>query len=92
MTDATEFIDLDSYPIDRPDGADCRALLARVQAEIDDGGCAVPRGRRPRYVGIFSFVEDPRMVGTPERIRQLHGKVLPIHLERAGQRSDGYID
>ncbi|MFQ5623856.1 MAG: hypothetical protein ACE5FS_10715 [Paracoccaceae bacterium] len=52
----------------------------------------MPRGRRPRHVGIFSFVEGPRMVGTPERIRQLYGKVLPIHLQRAGQRSDGYID
>lgn len=50
------------------------------------------RGRRPRYVGIFSFVEEPGMVASPERCKQLYGKVLPIHLERAGQRADELID
>ncbi len=32
------------------------------------------------------------MVGSPERTRQLYGRVLPIHLERAGQRADELID
>ena len=50
------------------------------------------RGTRPRYVAIFSFVEEPGMVGSPERTRQLYGRVLPIHLERAGQRADNLID
>lgn len=50
------------------------------------------KGKRPRYVGIFSFVEEPGMVGSPERTRQLYGKLLPIHLERAGMRADEYID
>ncbi len=50
------------------------------------------KGKTPRYVGIFSFVEEPGMVGSPERTRQLYGKVLPIHLERAGLRADNYID
>jgi hypothetical protein len=49
-------------------------------------------GQRPRYVGIFSFVEEPGMVGSPERTRQLYGRVLPIHLERAGHRQDTLID
>jgi len=49
-------------------------------------------GSTPRYVAIFSFVEEPNMVGSPERARQLYGRVLPIHLERAGQRSDVLID
>lgn len=49
-------------------------------------------GQRRRYVGIFSFVEEPGMVGSPERTRQLYGRVLPIHLERAGQRADALID
>ncbi|MEP0943601.1 MAG: hypothetical protein ABJH63_08115 [Rhizobiaceae bacterium] len=49
-------------------------------------------GPIPRYVAIFSYVEEPNMVGAPERARQLYGKVLPIHIERAGQRSDAYID
>lgn len=50
------------------------------------------RGNTSRYVAIFSYVEEPGMVGSPERTKQLYGKVLPIHLERAGQRTDSYID
>jgi len=34
-------------------------------------------GDRPRYVGIFSYVDQPDMVASPERCRQLYGKVLP---------------
>ena len=50
------------------------------------------KGSIPRYVAIFSYVEEPGMVGSPERTRQLYGKVLPIHLERAGLRADSYMD
>lgn len=50
------------------------------------------RGSRPRYVAIFSYVEEPDMVGAPERTRQLYGRTLPIHHERAGKRADAYID
>jgi hypothetical protein len=50
------------------------------------------RGQRPRYVAIFSYVEQPNMVGAPERTMQLYGRTLPIHHERAGQRADAYID
>ena len=49
-------------------------------------------GPRVRYVAIFSFVEEPGMVGSPERTRQLYGRVLPIHVERAGLRADALID
>jgi len=49
-------------------------------------------GARMRYVAIFSYVEEPGMVGSPERARQLYGRVLPIHLERAGQRADTLVD
>ncbi len=49
-------------------------------------------GARRRYVAIFSYVEEPDMVGSPERTRQLYGRVLPIHLERAGLRADTYLD
>jgi len=49
-------------------------------------------GTTPRYVAILSYVEEPDMVGTPERAKQLYGKALPIHYERAGQRADTYID
>lgn len=50
------------------------------------------KGVTPRYVAIFSYVEEPDMVATPERCMQLYGKVLPVHYERAGMRADGYID
>ncbi len=49
-------------------------------------------GDRPRHVAILSYVEEPGMVGSPERTRQLYGRVLPIHLERAGLRADSYLD
>jgi len=49
-------------------------------------------GERRRYVGIFSFVETEGMVGSVERTRQLYGRVLPIHLERAGKRADSLKD
>lgn len=50
------------------------------------------KGKRPRYVAIFSYVEEPNMVGAPERTKQLYGRTLPIHHERAGQRADAFID
>ena len=50
------------------------------------------KGGRRRYVAIFSYVEEPDMVGAPERTRQLYGRVLPVHLERAGLRADAYLD
>jgi hypothetical protein len=43
-------------------------------------------------VAIFSYVEESGMVGRPERVRQLYGRVLPIHLERAGVRADALVD
>lgn len=49
-------------------------------------------GARPRYVAIFSYVAQPGMVGSPERTRQLYGRVLPVHVERAGLRSDALVD
>lgn len=50
------------------------------------------QGPRARYVGIFSFVEEPGMVAKPERCQQLYGRVLPIHFERAGVRADMLLD
>lgn len=49
-------------------------------------------GDRPRYVAIFSYVEEPNMVGSPTRTQQLYGRTLPIHHARAGQRGDEYLD
>lgn len=50
------------------------------------------KGAMPRYVAIFSYVEEPNMVGSVERTQQLYGRTLPIHHERAGQRADSYLD
>lgn len=49
-------------------------------------------GPTPRYVAILSYVGQPNMVATPERAKQLYGRVLPIHLEHAALRSDSLID
>ncbi len=49
-------------------------------------------GERSRYVAIFSYVEEPNMVGSPERAMQLYGKALPVHYERAGMRQDTLLD
>ena len=49
-------------------------------------------GPTTRYVAIFSYVEQPDMVGSPERTEQLYGRTLPIHWERAGKRNDAYRD
>lgn len=50
------------------------------------------RGARRRYVAIFSYVSEPGMVSSPQRAQELYGRVLPIHLERAGLRADALID
>ena len=50
------------------------------------------RGATKRYVGIFSFVETEGMCGGVERTRQLYGRVLPRHYDRAGLRSDALRD
>ena len=50
------------------------------------------KGQRRRYVAIFSYVEEPNMVGAPERTEQLYGRTLPIHHERAGQLIDVLMD
>ena len=49
-------------------------------------------GPTMRYVAIFSFTEMEGGVGRPERTKQLYGRVLPIHLERAGMRGDALVD
>ncbi|MEN9648599.1 MAG: hypothetical protein RLZ17_635 [Actinomycetota bacterium] len=49
-------------------------------------------GSRKRYVAIFSYVAEPGMVSSPQRAKELYGRVLPIHLERAGLRADSLID
>ncbi len=75
-----------------------------VSLELEPGDLQLFRGRyslhrvaplegnTPRYVAIFSYVEAPGMVGSVERTRQLYGRTLPIHHDRAGHRTDALID
>lgn len=49
-------------------------------------------GATPRYVAIFSYVEVEGMVGSPDRTMELYGRILPVHVERAGLRNDALID
>ncbi|WP_170523349.1 HalD/BesD family halogenase [Ruegeria arenilitoris] len=74
------------------------------QLELNPGDLQIFRGRyslhrvapvsgaRPRYVGIFSFVEAEGMCGGVERTRQLYGRVLPCHRDREGVRNDELLD
>ena len=50
------------------------------------------KGDRRRYVGIFSFVDQPGMVAKVERCKQLYGRTLPIHHQRENERSDNLKD
>lgn len=49
-------------------------------------------GARKRYVAIFSYVCEPGMVSSPQRAKELYGRVLPIHIEHAGMRTDKLVD
>jgi len=49
-------------------------------------------GARNRYVAIFSFVDEPGLVGRPQRTLQLYALVLPIHHQRAGQRAGALLE
>jgi len=75
-----------------------------IKLELEPGDLQLFKGRYslhrvapidgviPRYVAIFSYVEESNMVATPERCKQLYGRALPIHYERAGLRADEFID
>jgi len=75
-----------------------------VKLELEPGDLQLFKGRyslhrvapivgvTPRYVAIFSYVEEANMVASPERCKQLYGRALPIHYERAGLRADEFID
>ena len=49
-------------------------------------------GKLPRYLCIPAYVLDPWRVNTPEHSKAIYGKVLPIHIERNQERSDGLAD
>jgi hypothetical protein len=49
-------------------------------------------GGTSRHTAIFAYSERPGVIGTPERTRQLFGRVTPAHLAAQGQgRVDGLL-
>ncbi len=51
------------------------------------------QGELRRYVGIFSFVEQPGMVAKVERAKQLYGRALQVHYASATHdRNDTLLD
>ena len=49
-------------------------------------------GQKSRYMCIPAYVLDPWRVNTPEHSKAIYGKILPIHIERNQDRSDGLAD
>ena len=49
-------------------------------------------GYQKRYVGIFSFVEQPGMVTKVEHAKKLYGPAIPIHYEKQNGRVDLLLD
>ena len=51
-------------------------------------------GANERHSAIFAYTSEPGVVGTPERTRQLFGRVLPAHEAAASQkiRADELLD
>ncbi len=50
------------------------------------------RGTQARHTAIFAYSERPGVIGSPERTRQLFGRVLPEHLAADAVRGDRLLD
>jgi hypothetical protein len=49
-------------------------------------------GTRQRHTAIFSYTEQPGVIGSAARTRQLFGRVLPVHEAGAAVRGDQLLD
>jgi hypothetical protein len=50
-------------------------------------------GKTERHSAILAYTKEPGVIGSPERTRQLFGRVLPAHTAGAKRpRSDGLLD
>ena len=65
--DIGQFIDLERYPLECPDGPRYRELLHRVRPVI---------GKRLRVVALFCYDRDPGMVFDQAYVDELH-QTLP---------------
>ncbi len=50
------------------------------------------QGAVARHSAIFAYSERPGVIGSPERTRQLFGRVLPEHVGSAAVRGDQLLD
>ncbi|AIG78904.1 Hypothetical protein AJAP_30410 [Amycolatopsis japonica] len=50
------------------------------------------QGAVARHSAIFAYSERPGVIGSPERTRQLFGRVLPEHVASAAVRGDQLLD
>jgi hypothetical protein len=50
------------------------------------------RGAQARHTAIFAYSERPGVIGSPERTRQLFGRVLPEHHAAEAVRGDRLLD
>jgi hypothetical protein len=50
-------------------------------------------GETERHSAILAYTKEPGVIGSPERTRQLFGRILPVHLAEAERRrADGLLD
>lgn len=51
-------------------------------------------GDRARHTAVFAYGEQPGVVSSPERARQIYGRATPTHLatEKVAKRADGLLD
>jgi hypothetical protein len=50
-------------------------------------------GETERHTAILAYTREPGVIGSPERTRQLFGRLLPAHMSAAKRvRSDGLLD
>lgn len=78
---AADHLDLEIYPIDRPDGPIYQRMLSAVHAALADKGCAVLPG-----------LVRSDCVAALGRCKQIYGRLLPVHFERFAQRADALLD
>lgn len=54
--DPVNLVDLDRYPLDRLDSAECQAVIAKIQADLDcDGAASLPGFLRPEAITLVAY-------------------------------------
>ena len=104
QTDPVDMIDMQQYPIDQPGTARVQ-LIDEVNNFLSADSCAILKDFvRAEYIPAL-IAECDRVAPyahrnfnktnvyfTTDRADLPHGRVLPIHFEKEGQRADTLID